>query len=201
MIKNIIFDFGDIFVNLDKPATLREMEKHNIGEFSEAILQKNHEYEKGLISSEDFLKAYRSEYNLEKEAVVNSWNAILIDFPEHRFQFIKELSESNKYRLFLLSNTNEIHIDWIKENVPFFEDFKNCFEAFYLSHEINFRKPDAAIYKFVLDARDLKPGECLFIDDIKENTDAAASLGLQIWNLDPTSEDVTDLFTIKKELF
>lgn len=201
MIKNIIFDFGDIFVNLDKPATLREMEKHNIREFSKAILQKNLEYEKGLISSEEFLKAYRSEYNLEKETVINSWNAILIDFPKYRFQFIKELSESNKYRLFLLSNTNEIHIDWIKENVPFFEDFKNCFEAFYLSHEINFRKPDAAIYKFVLDAHDLKPRECLFIDDTKENTDAAASLGLQTWNLDPASEDVIDLFTIKKELF
>ncbi|QED36376.1 HAD family phosphatase [Antarcticibacterium arcticum] len=201
MIKNIIFDFGDIFVNLDKPATLREMEKHNISGFSGAILQKNLAYEKGLITSEEFLKAYGSEYNLEKDVVVNSWNAILIDFPEHRFEFIKELSASNQYRLFLLSNTNEIHIDWIKKNVPFFEDFKNCFDAFYLSHEINFRKPDAAIYKFVLDAHNLKPEECLFIDDTKENTDAATSLGLQTWHLDPASEDVTDLFTIKKELF
>jgi len=201
MIKNIIFDFGDIFVNLDKPATLREMEKLNIRELSEAIQHKNLEYEKGLISSAKFLDAYTLEYNLQKEDVVRSWNAILIDFPKYRFEFIKELSKTKAYRLFLLSNTNEIHIDWIKENVPFFEDFKNCFEAFYLSHEINFRKPDPAIYKYVLDAHELIPAESIFIDDTKENTDAAASLGLHIWNLDPAREDIIDLFTIKNELF
>ena len=201
MIKNILFDFGDIFVNLDKPATLRELEKHNIREVSEAIQQKNMDYEKGLISSADFLNAYSSEYNLEKSHIVQSWNAILIDFPKYRFDFIRNLSEKNSYRLFLLSNTNEIHIDWIKENVPFFEDFKKCFEAFYLSHEIHFRKPDAAIYKFVLDTHELNPEESLFIDDTKENTEAAAALGMHTWNLEPTREDVIDLFTAKKELF
>ncbi|MEP6262046.1 MAG: HAD family phosphatase [Gillisia sp.] len=201
MIKNILFDFGDIFVNLDKPATLRELEKHNIREVSEVIQQKNMDYEKGLISSADFLNAYSSEFNLERNHIVQSWNSILIDFPEYRFDFIKKLSENKKYRLFLLSNTNEIHIDWIKENVSFFEDFKKCFEAFYLSHEIHFRKPDAAIYKFVLDTHDLNPEESLFIDDTKENTDAAASLGIHIWNLEPGKEDIIDLFTAKKELF
>lgn len=201
MIKNILFDFGDIFVNLDKPATLRELEKHNIREVSEVIQQKNMDYEKGLISSADFLNTYSSEFNLEKDHIVQSWNSILLDFPEYRFDFIKKLSENKKYRLFLLSNTNEIHIDWIKENVAFFEDFKKCFEAFYLSHEIHFRKPDAAIYKFVLDNHDLNPEESLFIDDTKENTDAAAALGIHIWNLEPGREDIVDLFTAKKELF
>ena len=201
MIKNILFDFGDIFVNLDKPATLRELEKYNIREVSEAIQQKNMDYEKGLISSADFLNTYSSEFNLEKDHIVQSWNSILLDFPEYRFDFIKKLSENKKYRLFLLSNTNEIHIDWIKENVPFFEDFKKCFEAFYLSHEIQFRKPDAAIYKFVLDTHNLRPEESLFVDDIKENTDAAAALGIHIWNLEPGREDIVDLFTAKKELF
>ena len=188
-------------MNLDKPATLRELRKHNIQEVSEAIQQKNMDYEKGLISSADFLTAYSSEYNLEKDLIVQSWNSILLDFPEYRFDFIKKLSENKKYRLFLLSNTNEIHIDWIKENVPFFEDFKKCFEAFYLSHEIHFRKPDAAIYKFVLDTHNLRPEESLFVDDIKENTDAAAALGIHIWNLEPGREDIVDLFTAKKELF
>lgn len=201
MIKNILFDFGDIFVNLDKPATLRELRKHNIQEVSEVIQQKNMDYEKGLITSADFLNAYSSEYNLEKDHIVQSWNSILVDFPEYRFDFIKKLSEKKAYRLFLLSNTNEIHIDWIKENVPFFEDFKKCFEAFYLSHEIHFRKPDAAIYKFVLDTHDLNPEESLFIDDTKENTDAAAALGIHIWNLEPGREDIIDLFTAKKDLF
>jgi glucose-1-phosphatase len=202
MIKAIIFDFGDIFVNLDKPATFRELKHHNIEDFTDAIVKNNLEYEKGLITSDEFISNYITEYShLDQEKVRNSWNAILKDFPRYRFQFIQKLSEEKEYKLILLSNTNEIHIDWIRENVPFFEDFKNCFDAFYLSHEINFRKPDAEIYEFVLRKHDLKPEECLFIDDTKENTDAAAALGLHTWNLEPTREDIIDLFTTKKELF
>ncbi len=202
MIKTIIFDFGDIFINLDKPATLRELEKHNIQKFSEQIKKNNLDYEKGLISSEAFVNVYRGEYqHLDKKQILNSWNAILMDFPEYRFKFIKKLATEKDYQLILLSNTNEIHIDYVKENVPFFEDFKNCFDAFYLSHEINYRKPDAAIFKFVMENHDLKPEQCLFIDDTKENTEAAASLGMHIWNLEPTREDVIDLFTTKQNLF
>lgn len=202
MIKTIIFDFGDIFVNLDKPATFRDLKNHNIEDFTEAIVKNNLDYEKGLITSDEFITNYRNEYShLDQEKITNSWNAILKDFPRYRFQFIKKLSEKKEYTLILLSNTNEIHIDWIKENVPFFEDFRKCFDAFYLSHEINFRKPDAEIYEFVLKKHDLKPQECLFIDDTKENTDAAAALGIHTWNLEPTREDIIDLFTTKKALF
>lgn len=202
MIKTIIFDFGDIFLNLDKPATLREMEKYNVKDLSETIANCNLEYEKGRITSADFIKTYTSEYtHLGEKEFTNSWNAILVDFPKYRLEFIKNLSAEKKYFLILLSNTNEIHIQWVQQNVPFFEEFKNCFDAFYLSHEINFRKPDAEIYEFVLDKHDLKPEECIFIDDTKENTDAAGSLGIHTWNLDPKKEDVVDLFTVKSELF
>jgi len=202
MIKTLIFDFGDVFVNLDKPATMREMNKHKIETLSENLLQVNQQYEKGLISSAAFVKSYQTEHpELQENQFKNSWNAILVDFPEYRYQFLKKLSEEQNYRLILLSNTNEIHIDWIKENVSFFEDFKACFDAFYLSHEINFRKPDAEIYEFVLEQHNLKPQECLFIDDVKENTEAAKKLGIHTWNIDPSQEDVVDLFTARKELF
>ena len=202
MIKAIIFDFGDVFINLDKPATLREMRKHRIEDLTEDILELNRQYEKGLISSEKFIQSYQEEFTeLEEDIFVNSWNAILIDFPEYRYQFLKKLSEEKDYKLILLSNTNEIHIEWVKDNVPFYEDFKACFDAFYLSHEINFRKPDAEIYEFVLKEHELQPEECLFIDDTTENTRAAASLGIHTWNIEPTREDVIDLFTTKKELF
>ena len=201
MIKTIIFDFGDIFVNLDKPATYRELEKHGIKDFPEIIRDKNLAYEKGLITSEEFLNSYKEEFGLEPDSTINSWNSILIDFPEYRFNFIKKLSEEKKYQLILLSNTNEIHIDWIIENVPFFEEFKDCFDAFYLSHEINLRKPDSNIYEFVLKTHNLIPENCLFIDDTKENTEAASALGIHTWNLNPGQEDIINLFTIKKDLF
>ncbi len=202
MIKTIIFDFGDVFVNLDKPATLRELEKYEVKELSEQLEKLNQLYEKGLISSSEFIKKYQQNFpKLQQENFINSWNAILVDFPEYRYQFIKKLANEKNYQLILLSNTNEIHIDWIKEKVPFFDNFKACFDAFYLSHEINFRKPDTAIYKFVLEKHQLKSENCLFIDDTAANTEAAAKLGIHTWNLEPTREDVIDLFTAKKELF
>lgn len=202
MIKTIIFDFGDVFLDLDKAATKRELERHEISDFSEEILQMNREYEMGLLSSEEFIDSYCTTYpQLTSEAFTTSWNAILLKFPEHRLKFLQDLQKEGKYKLILLSNTNDIHIDWVKENISFFEEFKECFDAFYLSQEINLRKPEHSIYQFVLEQHDLKPAETLFIDDTPENTKAAAELGIHTWNIDPSKEDVVDLFTIKKELF
>lgn len=202
MIKTIIFDFGDVFLNLDKPATARELKKYDISHFSEEMLQKNREYEKGLISSEEFIEDYCNTFpQLTSEGFTGAWNSILVDFPKHRLEFLQKLKTKGDYTLILLSNTNHIHIDWVKDNIDFFEEFRDCFDAFYLSQEINLRKPDADIYRYVLTQHDLNPEETLFIDDTPENTEAAAKLGIHTWNIDPGKEDVTDLFTIKKELF
>lgn len=202
MIKTIIFDFGDVFLNLDKPATAKELKKLGISEFSEEMLQQNMRYEKGLITSEEFIQSYSGNFpQLTSEDFKSSWNAILIDFPRHRLEFLKNLKKNGKYKLILLSNTNHIHIDWVKENVEYFKEFEACFDAFYLSQEINLRKPDPEIYEYVLEQHGLKPQETLFIDDTKENTQAAAQLGIHTWNIDPETEDVTQLFTVKKELF
>ena len=202
MIKTILFDFGDVFINLDKAATLRELEKLEVKSFSENDLKQNIDYEKGLLNSEAFVEAYLKTYpHLTEDGFKKSWNSILVDFPEYRLDFVKQLSKENKYQLILLSNTNHIHIDWVKENVMFFDEFRSCFDAFYLSQEINLRKPEPSIYQYVLEKHDLKPEEILFIDDTKENTDAASTLGIHTWNIDPKTEDVTQLFEIKKELF
>lgn len=201
MIKNLIFDFGDVFLDLDKPATKRELERWEV-DFSEEMLQRNQQYEKGLISSEEFIKTYCEKYpQVTSEDFRNSWNAILVKFPEHRLKFLQELATEGKYKLILLSNTNHIHIEWVKQHISFFEDFRNCFDAFYLSQEINLRKPDPEIFEYVLKEQGLKPEESLFIDDTAENTEAAAKLGIHTWNIDPAKEDVVDLFKIKKGLF
>ena len=202
MIKTIIFDFGDIFINLDKSATPAQLKQFGVKNLPDSILSANQEYEKGLLSSEEFFNSYKKEFtSIKKDNFLKAWNAILVDFPKYRLEFIKKLAVEKDYQLILLSNTNEIHIDWVKENISFFNEFQQCFDAFYLSYEINLRKPDANIYEYVLQQHNLKPEECLFIDDTRENTDAAAALGINIWNLEPTREDVIDLFTTKKELF
>jgi putative hydrolase of the HAD superfamily len=197
MIKNIIFDFGDIFINLDKPATYREMYKLGVSEISDEISAIYNQYEKGLMTSDDFANFYHDKFGIKKEDLINAWNAILLDFPKERLDFLKEISASKKYRLFLLSNTNDLHIKWIQNSLGevFFQEFKNSFEQFYLSHEINLRKPDSEIYEFVLNENNLIADETLFVDDLKENTDSARKLGIHVWNLIPKQEDVIELLT------
>lgn len=196
MIKNIIFDFGDIFINLDKAATFREMAKLGVTTITEEMFDVYHQYEKGLMSTDDFINFYHAKFGINKSDLVYAWNAILLDFPKRRLAFLKEISASKKYRLFLLSNTNDLHINWIQDSLgkEFYNEFRNCFEQFYLSHEINFRKPNLEIYEFVLNENNLIADETLFVDDLKENTESARNLGIHVWNLIPEKEDVIELF-------
>ncbi|MEO9570568.1 MAG: HAD family phosphatase [Polaribacter sp.] len=200
MIKNIIFDFGDIFINLDKPATFRELEKLGVSEISDDMMAVAHQYEKGLISTDEFTGYFSKQFNIPREKLVFAWNAILLDFPKERLAFLKELAHSKKYKLLLLSNTNDMHISHIQEKwgAELFNEFKNCFDVFYLSHEIHLKKPDIDIFEFVLKENNLIADETLFVDDLKENTDAANTLGIHTWNLIPGQEDVTELFTKNK---
>jgi len=197
MIKNIVFDFGDIFINLDKKLFAEELQKLHISQESEEMLPILQQYEMGLVSTDKLLTFFEERLSISEDKLKRSWNSILLDFPKERLRFIQNLSESKKYRLFLLSNTNDLHISWIQQNwgMEQYNAFKICFEQFYLSHEINLRKPNNNIYEFVLTSNDLEPKETLFIDDTKENTDAAKALGIHIWNLKPGKEDVLELPT------
>ena len=202
MIKNIIFDFGDIFVDLDKPVTTNEFLKLGLQASTKEINTINEAYEVGKIDTETFIHQYKEWLpNAYEHEIVDAWNSIIKEFPKKRLEFIQKLQKKNTHRLFLLSNTNHLHINYIKEQVSFYEDFKNCFEQFYLSQEIGLRKPNANIYEFVLKTNKLHPSQTLFIDDTKANTDTASKLGIHTWNLIPGVEDVTELFTLKATLF
>jgi len=203
MIKTIIFDFGDVFINLDKETAMRNaLALFKIDTFSDEIIKTNNLYEQGLITTNQFIKFYKDAIpNISEGEIIDTWNSILLDFPIERLEFLKALSEEKKYKLILLSNTNELHINWIIKHISFYEDFKNCFNAFYLSHEIYLRKPTNEIFQFVLEQNNLLAKDCLFIDDTKEHIDSANQLGINTWHLNPNTEDIVDLFKIKKELF
>lgn len=200
MIKNIIFDFGDVFINLDKEATYKELAKLGITEINDEMMQRYFQYEMGLISTDAFVSYFHDKFNISTKDLIRSWNAILLDFPSRRLKFLKELAASKKYRLFLLSNTNELHISWIQNDwgMDLYNEFKNCFEQFYLSHEIKMRKPNSDIFEFVLNENNLVASETIFIDDTEENTNAAKELGISVWNNNPKQEDVVDLLARKE---
>ena len=197
MVKNIIFDFGDIFINLDKEAVFRAIEKYNgAAELTPELNTLNHSYEIGTINTDTFAQKLKEIYpKASITEIVDIWNSILLDFPEYRLEFLEKLAKEKEYRLFLLSNTNDLHISHIMKTIgiDFYNRFKNCFEQFYLSHEINLRKPNTDIYEFVLQQNGLKAEETFFVDDTKENTDAAEKLGITCWNLEVGKEDIINL--------
>ncbi|WP_282075350.1 HAD family hydrolase [Maribacter aquivivus] len=195
MIKNIIFDFGDIFINLDKQAPLLEMAKFGFTELTPELDTIFKKYEMGLMESDEFINRLQAIFtNATKDQIKDAWNSIILDFPEDRLKFIEKLKNDNQYRLFLLSNTNNLHIDKVKESMGLerFNRFKNCFEVFYLSQEMKMRKPNTDIYEFVLNENQLNANETFFLDDTKENTDAASKLGIHCWNLQVGKEDVLE---------
>lgn len=198
MINTIIFDFGDIFINLEKQASNDAFIKIGLTMPNQEITTKNELYEKGKISETEFLETFLKYIpNSNLEEIRNAWNSIIGDFPLYRLEFLQLLSQ--KYRLFLLTNTDEIHIAHFEDKVgvSFYTDFYNCFEKVFYSYEMGMRKPQVEIFSTIINNYELSPKRTLFVDDRKENTDAAASLGINVWNLQVGKEDVVDLFDQK----
>jgi glucose-1-phosphatase len=100
-----------------------------------------------------------------------------------------------KYKLFLLSNTNHIHLNAFnkiyleKKRDKLFEAF---FDKAYYSCKMGLRKPNADIYEFVLTENNLDAGKVLFVDDSAQNIEAAKILGMQTILLGP-GEYIEDL--------
>ncbi|GAA3625443.1 HAD family hydrolase [Flavivirga jejuensis] len=203
MIKTIIFDFGNVFINLDIEGSQEHILKSfEIESLSEEMIAFNSFYEQGLISTDEFLEFHTENFpKLSNDEIIDIWNFILKDFPKHRLDFLKQLKSDSNYKLILLSNTNELHIDWIKKHIPIYEEFKSYFDTFYLSHEIHLRKPNHDIFEFVLNENKLNANECLFIDDNTDNINTAKSLDFKTWNINPATEDVSNLFKTKSNLF
>lgn len=198
MINTIIFDFGDVFINLNKETSLEEFKKLGLNGPNEDLLNHNDLFEKGKINEVQFINCFLKHIpNAEIQEITKAWNSIIGDFPLYRLEFLQMLS--TKYRLFLLTNTDSIHIDRFEHNVgmSFYTDFYRCFEKVYYSYEMGMRKPDPEIFNTIIRKHDLSPKRTLFVDDKKENTDAAESLGIHVWNLQVGKEDVVDLFEQK----
>jgi len=203
MIKNIIFDFGGVLLDLDYNLTYKKMSEITGLEISEdtfppSIIKVMMTYEKGQINTETFL------WNLQKESsklppqaidLIKAWNAMLLGWNKERFQFLRELKKD--YSLYLLSNTNELHIDWVMKDLEenhLISDFDNhFFDKTYYSHLINKRKPDTEIYKFVLEDAGIKASETLFIDDNLNNVEAARKCGIHAIQHESGKEIIEEL--------
>ena len=198
MIDTIIFDFGDIFINLDKEATPLALKKLGLKEWNRNLDALNLDFEKGKISEMEFIIGLQNYIpNASIHQIREAWNAILLDFPLYRLEFLQMLSQ--KYRLFLLSNTDSIHIERFqhKAGISFYRDFYQCFEKVYFSYELGMRKPEPEIFEFIIKEHNLLPKNTLFVDDNLQNVESAEKLGIQVWHLQKGEEDVIDIFANK----
>lgn len=194
-IDAIIFDFGGVLINLSYQRTIDAFVALGLNNFEELYSQANQEnlfddFETGKVSAQYFVNRlldYLPSHTTPNK-VVAAWNAMILDVPQSTIDLLDALSA--KKRLFLLSNTNEIHIpkafnEWRKTS-PLMP--ANFFEKVYLSHEINMRKPNAEIFEFVCNENELDPNRTLFIDDSIQHIEGAKWIGLHTYHLKEMSE-------------
>ena len=193
--KNIIFDLGGVLLNIDYSKTVQAFGKLGLINPEQAFNKEVQaelfrDFECGRISNSDFLAILNRHIPKANTAqIVDAWNALLLDFPASRFDFLKSLAKD--YRLFLLSNTNSIHLEKfrtiIEESVGW-NNFIELFQGVGYSHELKARKPDADIFQKMLSRYHLNPAETLFIDDTEMHVLTARSLGIEAIHLKNNQE-------------
>lgn len=185
--KAIIFDFGNVIINIDVPRTFEAFSRLS-GKSPQRIkslfeqFQLFKRYESGMFNDLEFREIVRQivGFPFNDAEIDEAWNALLLDIPDERIELIKQLSL--RYPIYLLSNTNNIHIE--ESNKLFQRQFgiktvKSLFTAAFYSYEIGLWKPDIAIYRYILKEINLNANEVIFLDDNFDNIHAAKSLGIE----------------------
>jgi putative hydrolase of the HAD superfamily len=202
-IRNVIFDLGNVVINIDPELTISKYKELGIANFDEmyTLMRQSNVFDRldtGKITLPEFRQAVRdfSQINLADAQIDEAWCAMLLDFPEENVELLRKL-RAQGYKLYLLSNTNEMHIDFYTKYMD--KQFgrnllTDLFDRVFYSHEIGYRKPDRESYEYVLNAANLKPAESLFIDDLEHNVVGARQTGMLAYH-HPKGDRLVDLFS------
>ena len=184
-IKNIVFDLGGVLVDLDFKSAINGLQQAGFANVKEQLQAFDREgifqkFELGEMTAEEFRSAIRenSTVTLTDEEVDALWNLMLLEIPREKLELILDLR--GKYMVYLLSNTNSIHWDYVCKNAFNYRGFRvsDYFEKTFLSFEMHLAKPDKAIFEKMLEDANLLAEETLFIDDSEANCKAAAEVGI-----------------------
>jgi glucose-1-phosphatase len=195
-IRNIIFDLGGVLVDLDFMGPIKEFSKLGANQeqfdYHDVISDPVFLYmEMGLITPAEFRDHIRQKLKkneLTDGEIDHAWCSLLGSVPAQKVALLQHLG--TKYRLFLYSNTNAIHIGYFKER--FFSEhaveFESLFEKAFYSHDIHDRKPQLSGYEKVFAGSGIVPQETLFVDDFIQNIEAARSAGMQVYHYTPGTD-------------
>ena len=187
-IKNIVFDLGDVIINIDVPRAAQSFATLSGRETTEVIRlfeegKVFRQFETGQLDAPGFRAHVRQlldNSGWEDAEIDTAWNSLLLDLPADRVELLKQLGK--KYRLFLLSNTSSIHIEAINKilhQASGVSNLDDLFEKIFLSYEMGIMKPHPDIYQRVLEEAGIRAEETLFLDDNADNIRAASALGIQ----------------------
>ncbi|MCA0362743.1 MAG: HAD family phosphatase [Bacteroidetes bacterium] len=195
-IKAVVFDFGNVIINIDLEKTYQAFADLTFKPVSKvkALFLENEifrKYEIGFFDEEEFRDVVRQTlgYPLNDDEIDEAWNALLLDAPVNRIKYLEELRL--KIPVYLLSNTNFTHI---KASKKYFRDkhgFPEFFEIFnhaFFSYEIKLYKPDYEIYHHLIKELKLEPHQILFLDDNQSNIDAALEVGINAIKINPPED-------------
>lgn len=193
MIRNIIFDLGGVLLDLDFEAPLRAFQQFNRDGKITDLRQFLSDpvfigFETGHVSPPEFRDRIRHLLHnplLSDMEIDTAWCSMLKEVPSEKVTLLQQLA--GKYRLFLYSNTNTVHIPYFTRS--FFDQhqikWETLFEKTFYSHEINDRKPLLSGYVKVLSLAGLHAAETLFVDDLEQNILAAGQTGMQVLHYIP----------------
>lgn len=191
MAKALLLDFGGVIIPINPDFTKEAM--INLGVKDALPSSVFEDFETGKISEEEFLNAWPAHKWAMKKDLRKAWNDLLDEIPSENINMLKRLRK--KYDLYLVSNTNPIHIEAIKQQLGMFgwKEFSSLFKGMYLSYEMGERKPNAAYFEYVLKDAKLKAEDCVFVDDTPQNVEAAESLGIASIFMDTEEMSILDL--------
>jgi putative hydrolase of the HAD superfamily len=189
-VQNIIFDLGGVLLNLDVELTRIAFIELGVTQIDE-LFRIGHatsffkQYETGTINDEEFIESARklAHPGTTSQQIVDAWNKMLLDFPVERVHLLNRLK--TRYRLFLFSNTNAIHLEHFQKSYQtgYGTALDDHFEKAWYSHIINQRKPDVAAFQYVIQESKIEAANTLFIDDALVNVEGARQAGLQAIHL------------------
>ncbi|KAA6350478.1 HAD family phosphatase [termite gut metagenome] len=187
-IKNLLIDFGGVLINLERQTCLNNFKNigiENIENLIDPYRQQGAfmQLEKGLITPSEFRDELRqlAKKPVTDEQIDVAWNSFLADIPTTKLDLLLQLRE--KYKVYLVSNTNLIHWEWACQNAFPYKHFcvENYFEKLFLSFEMHLAKPEVEIFRKIITETAIIPQETLFIDDAEANCKTAQSLGINIY--------------------
>jgi glucose-1-phosphatase len=179
VIRSILFDLGNVLVPFDIQRGYKQLSQAS-GLPQEEVAVRIREsglyevYESGQIETDSFLDEFTKVlgYRSSLEEFREVWNSIFFPHTATSEELVVDLK--SRYRLVLLSNTNDLHFNWLRERYPIL----NHFDAYTLSYQVGAMKPSERIYAAAVENAQCKPEECFFTDDIEKYVEAARSFGI-----------------------